>query len=148
MPTLTGPLTADGALVTIFIGVSEARRQKLQRFNFPVPVPSQVRAVLDPGSPFTLAEVKNLQHFGIPSYRKQPLVSSASGLTAYLLPVYLLSVTLLDAAGHTLMYWPQVDVLGTTYDPTDAMQGVFGRDLLAACVFHYDGKASSFSLTV
>jgi hypothetical protein len=46
------------------------------------------------------------------------------------------------------MYWPLVDVLGTTYPATSAIHGVVGRDLLADCVFVYDGKGGSFSLTV
>ncbi len=148
MPILAGPITAQGALVTISIGVSEPRRQKLKRFNFPVPLPSSVRALLDPGSHNTLADTLALRHLGVtPSYQ-QSLLSSASGLVVHSLPVYHLSVSLLDAAGQPLMYWPVVAVLGTNYDPTSVAHGVFGRDLLADCAFHYDGKTGSFSLTV
>jgi hypothetical protein len=148
MPTLTGPITADGALVTVAIGVSEPRRQKLQRFNFPIPAPAQVPSILDPGSPFTLADIDSIQHLGVASYVSQSLRSSASGLAIYMLPVYRLSVTLLDASGQPLKYWPEVDVLGATYAPNAVVHGVFGRDLLADCIFLYDGKAGSFSLTV
>lgn len=148
MPTLTGPITADGALVTIAVGVSEARRHRLQRFNFPVPLPSQVRVLLDPGSAFTLTNSQAFNNLGVGSYFNQPVSSSASGLAVHTLRVYGLSVTLLDAAGQPLRYWPQVDVLGTTCDPASVVQGIFGRDLLAACLFLYDGKGGSFSLTV
>ena len=65
----------------------------------------------------------------------------------HLLPAYYLSVTLLDAADQPMRYWPDVNVLATTYDPASVVHGVFGRDLLADCVFHYDGKNGGFSLT-
>jgi hypothetical protein len=148
MPTLTGPITPDGALVTLAIGVSESRRHKLQRFNFPVPLPVIARAMIDPGSLFSFGDGQVLPSVGGMPLGQQSLLSSASGLAVHLLPVYLLSVTLLDAVGQPMMYWPHVNVLGTTYDPATVVQGIFGRDLLADCVFHYDGKAGSFSLTV
>jgi hypothetical protein len=149
MATISGPITADGALVTIAVGVSEARRRLLQRHNLPVPLPSQVRVVLDPASSFTLADERGaIGSLGVTSYRQQLLLSSASGVTFNSLPVYDLSVALLDDTGNHLVYWPQVDVLGTSYPPNAAVRGVFGRDLLADCVFHFDGKKKTFSLTV
>jgi hypothetical protein len=96
MPTLTGPITPDGALVTLAIGVSEVRRQLLQRFHFPVAAVSPVRALLDPGSHYTLADIQALQHLGVTPYEQRPLLSSASGLAINILPVYLLSASLLD----------------------------------------------------
>jgi hypothetical protein len=148
MPTLNGPITPDGALVTLAIGVSEKRRQILQRLNFPVPMPSKVRALLDPGSEVSFADAMALQHLGITPHTHLPLLSSASGTTVNVLPVRYLSVTLLDAADQPMMYWPIASVYATTYDPAAVVHGVFGRDLLADCVFLYDGKSGVFSLTV
>jgi hypothetical protein len=149
MPTLSGPITADGAVITISLGVSEARRRTMQRVNLPVPLRSVLRVVVDPGSAMTLAdEVRGIGPLRVRPRRQQGVVSSASGLTVNLHSMYELSVELLDDGGHPLMYWPRVGVLGTTYDPAAVVQGVFGRDLLADCVFHYDGKGGRFSLTV
>ena len=39
MPTLTGPITADGALVNVLIGASEARRQTLRLVGFALAIP-------------------------------------------------------------------------------------------------------------
>src|SRR5262249_37576611 len=106
MPTISGPITADGALVTIAVGVSETLRRMLQRHNLPVPLPSQVRVVLDPASAFTLAdEVRSIRTLGVTSIQSQPVLSSASGMKFNSLPVYDLSVALLDDTGHPLFYW-------------------------------------------
>src|SRR5262245_18928308 len=123
MATITGPITPDGALVTLAIGVSEARRQLLQRMNFPIPQPCQVCAILDPGSQVTVAEERGLQRLQVTSLGQFPLMSSSSGLASNLLNVFLLSVTLLDAGGQAVMYWPQVKVYGTSYHPMDTVRG-------------------------
>ena len=143
MPTLTGPITADGAMVNVLIGVSEARRQTLQRVGFPVPAPSALRAVLDTGSFVTLADVQAVTH-----YTRQQFLTSATGVRPHVRNVYNLSVTLLDDSGATLAYWPSVDVLPGVFLPTDAVHGVIGRDLLATTVLHFDGKGGVFTLTV
>ncbi len=148
MPNLHGPITPHGALVTLAIGVSEARRQLLHRLNFPVPIPSTICTLLDPGSDVTVADGVALRHLGITPHSHLPLLSSASGTVVNRLPVYYFSATLLDAAGQPVMYWPSVNVYATTYDPSAVVHGVFGRDLLADCAFLYDGKNGVFSLTV
>ncbi len=68
MPTLTGLITADGALVNVLIGVSEARRQTLLRVGFPVPAPAAVRAVLDTGSFLSLADATAIAPLGVAAY--------------------------------------------------------------------------------
>jgi hypothetical protein len=148
MPTLTGLITADGALVNVLIGVSEARRQTLLRVGFPVPAPSAVRAVLDTGSFITLADAPAIAVLGVTRFRRQKYFTSATGTTPHIRDVYKLSVTLLDDGGAPLAYWPSVDVLPAVFLPTDAVHGVIGRDLLATAVLHFDGKGGAFTLTV
>ena len=148
MPTLTGPITADGALVNVLVGVSEARRQALLRVGFPVPAPCAVRAVLDTGSFISLADAQAITPLGVQPYRQRQFLTSTTGATPHVRDVYDLSVTLLDDAGGQLAYWPSVDVLPAAFLPTDAVHGVIGRDLLATAILHFDGKGGTFAMTV
>jgi hypothetical protein len=148
MPTLTGPIAADGAVASVLIGVSEARRRVLQRVGFPVPAPSAVRAVLDTGSFITLADLRAIAPLGVARYGRLRFFTSTTGAMPHVRDVYNLSVTLLDDSGATLAYWPSVDVLPAGFAPTDAVHGVIGRDLLATAVLHFDGKGGAFTLTV
>jgi hypothetical protein len=148
MPTLTGPITADGAVVSILIGVSEARRRALLRVGFPVPAPSVLRAVLDTGSFITLADEPAIMALGVTFHNQQQFFTSATGVTPHVRDVYKLSITLLDDGGAPLAYWPSVDVLPAVFLPTDAVHGVIGRDLLGTAVLHFDGRAGAFTLMV
>ncbi len=148
MPTLTGPITADGAVVNVLVGVSEARRQTLRRVGFPVPPPSALRAVLDTGSFVTLADIRAILPLGVAPFMRQRFLTSATGTRPHVRNVYKLSVTLLDDSNATLAYWPSVDVMPAVFLPTDTVHGVIGRDLLATGVLHFDGKGGAFSLTV
>jgi hypothetical protein len=148
MPTLTGPITADGALVNVHFGVSGARRYVLVRRSFPVPVPSAVRAVLDTGSFITLADARAITLLGVTPYDRRKFLTSATGATPHVRDVYDLSVTLLDDGANQSAYWPSVDVLPAVFPPSDAVHGVIGRDLLAKAALLFDGIAGIFTLTV
>jgi hypothetical protein len=148
MPTLTGPIVADGSLVNILVGVSEARRQALRRVGFPLPTPSPIRVLLDTGSFITVAASQAIAPLGVTHYDQRQFFTSSAGLTPYTRDVYDLSVTLLDDNGATLYYWPSVDVIPGVFPPTDQVQGVIGRDLLDDCVFTYDGKRRTFTLDI
>jgi hypothetical protein len=148
MASLQGIIQAAGPIVTIAFGVSEPRRHALQQYGYPVPSPVHVSAPVDTGSHFTLAGHGVVQSFGVGPVSSQPVFSSASGLAPNPHPVFELSVALLDDFGHRVEYWPIVRVLGTTYDPGEIVQGIFGRDLLARCKLIYDGRGDCFSLDV
>ncbi len=147
MPTLNGTVTLAGALVAIRVGVSEARRNALQRCGFPVPPPAQVQAVVDTGSFITLVDVAAVTPLGVLPYRQRKFFTAASGTTPQTKPVYDLSVTILDGAGGTLAYWPSIDVLEAVFLAGDVVHGVVGRDLLVACELYYNGRGGTFSLT-
>lgn len=148
MPTFTGPIVADGSLVNILVGVSEARRQVLRSVGFLVPTPSPVRVLLDTGSIITITKAQAITPLGVTRYDQRQFFNSAVGLTPIVRDVFDLSITLLDDKGISLHYWPSVDVIPGVFPPTDQVQGVIGRDLLDECVFTYDGKRRTFSLDV
>jgi hypothetical protein len=148
MPTLTGPIVADGSLVNILVGVSEARRQTLRSVGFPVPSPSPVRVLLDTGSFITIAVEQAIVPLGVTRYDQRPFFNSSVGMTPIARDVFNLSITLLDDKGVQLYYWPSVDVIPGVFPPTDQVQGIIGRDLLDDCVFIYDGKRRNFTLDI
>ncbi len=53
MSLITGPITSDGAVVIVSVGVSDNRRKALERVGFPVPhpFPSKHNWIPDHGQP-------------------------------------------------------------------------------------------------
>ena len=88
MPMLTGPITADGALAHVLIGVSEARRQTLLRVGFPVRPRPALRTVLDTGSFATLADVQAVMPLGVAHYDRRKFLTSATGTRPHVRNVY------------------------------------------------------------
>src|SRR5689334_19033613 len=66
MPTLIGPLTPEGALVDVHIGLSASSVQALRTALRPVPPPSSARALLDTGAEITCVDPSVIQTLALP----------------------------------------------------------------------------------
>ncbi len=66
MPTLTGALTQEGALVDIGVGLSDSSLQALRAASRPVPSPVTARALLDTGAEITCIDLSLVQALGLP----------------------------------------------------------------------------------
>jgi hypothetical protein len=145
--TLTKAIDAAGALVTVQVGVIVARSQLLQRHGFPVPAPVDVEAQLDTGSFITLIDRDIARSLGITPFRKRAFYTASTGIVPHLADEFDVSIALLSG-GNLLRLWPFVSVLETVFAGNDVQRVILGRDLLADTVFHYDGPANRFDLTV
>lgn len=146
MPLITSPLQADGALVDIEVGWSNARAKKLRRALRPVPPPMFVSALIDTGAEITCVNSSVIHQLGLP-FGGSALanVPAQSGLTVSWMHDVSLSVlhpsgdpakhlkmanlTVLEIALHTLGYLVLV-----------------GRDILSICRLLYDGQRNRFLL--
>lgn len=147
MPSLSDALIAEGALVSILVGVSASTVQILRSALRPIPPPVVIRALLDTGAEMT----------GIDATLVQSLDPTSAGwqfanLPAHggLLPVMLrdISLTILHPSGNpadnlVLRDWT---VLELPLAPLH-YEAVIGRDVLARCDFLFSGRSNSFQLT-
>jgi hypothetical protein len=66
VPLLSGPVTDDGAVVELLIGVHQDRRETLERNGLPVPALIRVSAQIDPGSALSGVGVDIVRRLDIP----------------------------------------------------------------------------------
>jgi len=147
MPVLIAPLTAEGALVDVRIGWSDAAAKALRTALRPVPPPVDVRALIDSGAESSCVDPAVTQALGLPvGGFVMANVPAHGGLT--FATQHDASLTILHpsgdarlnlALGNLLMVELAIGVLG--------YQALLGRDVLAGCRFLFDGPAGRFELS-
>jgi len=146
MALVTGDITQHGAIVGVFVGVSQSYAAQLRVRNHPVPPPLGVRAEVDTGSFYTIFQTATLRALGLEPVRRVLVAtpSTQPGQPAEA-DQYHVDVDLIS--GMTTTRLPGVLVLAAdSFGEHDPAQGVIGRDILKRCVFTYDGPADRFQL--
>jgi hypothetical protein len=146
MPIVSGPLTAEGAVVTVLVGISRRRRAKLQQLNRPACEPVQVRAQIDPGSGVTAFNPGVFSALAIPSIDTIAVrtPSTPRGQECHC-PLYEVQISFVcNARVYTFRNIYAIAASG--FSEGEAVEAILGRDVLAHCNFWYLGPERNFQL--
>jgi hypothetical protein len=147
MPGLSGSWNRfDGAIVPVRVGISGPDKQTLRAANRPIPQPVETTALLDTGAEVTCVDPAVLARLPLPSVGFTPVnLPAAGGLTGG--GRFAGSLVLPHPSGR------RRDNFEVSYlSLTELLLGVLGyeviigRDVLALCVFRFDGPALTFTL--
>jgi hypothetical protein len=130
--------------VELLVGVHEARRDVLQRNNFPVPPRRRVRAQVDTGTTFSLIDTQILRGLGVLLLDRMAARTSSPSGEPQEFNRYAVSLGL--DAGGVEMHMAEVLILECVFTPEDGIQALLGQDVLKHCLFMYNGPQNSFSL--
>lgn len=139
-----GLTSTDGAVVELLVGVHEARRNALRRNALPVPARVRIRVQIDTGSEFTVIDGPVFRQLGIQPIDSIPLRPMSVSAEAVQFPRFAASLGL--PGEESELHLPSAVVLGCYMTPEDGVQGVRGRDMLAHCLFVYDGRRRVFTI--
>ncbi len=146
MPVISGPITQDGAVISVLVGVSEARRRLLLGGGKPVPAPTPVLAIIDTGSFATGFRPELLHALGIDPFDQIPILTpSTRPDTPHLCDRYDVSLTLV--AGTTQKRLRSIVAIASQDFREHGIQALIGRDVLNHCVFSYFGPHGTFELS-
>ncbi|MBI2803630.1 MAG: hypothetical protein HYX68_01435 [Planctomycetes bacterium] len=146
MPRLTGPVTEDGALVKISIGWSIIAANKLRVAGRPVPMRIEAFALLDTGAEVTCLDSTLIEELELPldglALANAPALQGIAFASQYDA-----SPSILHPSGNALAHLTLTDV-SVLELPLNVLgyQAVIGRDVLAKCVFLYNGGRERFAL--
>ncbi len=147
MSIVTGPITPDGALIDVLVGVSNSRKRLLERGGFPVPNKIPVRAIIDTGS-FATAFLPRV----FKSLDLKPLgpikvrTPSTKRGEPHITDQFDVSVTLVSGMEEVIELRIHAIVSDDFDDWKDAPQAIIGRDVLSRCAFSYYGHAGEWTL--
>ena len=143
MPLLTLPCDADGAVVEVRISISSASLTTLNLPHQLVPPPRHIRMLIDPGAAFTCVESSALQPLGLSASNSVPMLTPSTGPNPIYCNEFVVDLAILHPVQELLITSALVVEcmpLGSSY------LGLLGRDILAHCLFIYDGPSQSFTL--
>ena len=144
MPHLSLPISPGGPILDCFIGVSNARAEALRRANQAVPVPIQVRALVDTGASCTGIDPSILSTLGIVSTgTTQVHTPSTTSGQPHVANQFDVSLILNHPMiSRTFMAVPVIESALLH----QGIQALISRDILAFCLLTYDGQAGIFCL--
>jgi hypothetical protein len=143
VPVLNLTVGPAGPMIDVLIGVTRARASALQMAKFPVPPPVPLRLLIDTGASGTCIEAGLLKPLGLVPKGQVPVQTPSTVLSPMMCDLFEVSVTLV----HPLLPFSIETVSIVECPPIGSgIQGLLGRDLLAHCLFVYNGETGTFSL--
>jgi hypothetical protein len=143
MPTLNFPLDAGAARLEVLVGVSAAREAELRHLQQPIPPVVRALAEIDSGAAITGIDRALLVQLSLQSKTSTSLFTPATGAFLQSFPLFDISLILIHPAVNYHM--DNLPVVGA-HLAAQGIQVLLGRDVLAHCVFIYNGPADSYTL--
>lgn len=143
MPHLTLQMSPGGPILDFLVGVSVPREDALRRHPLKIAQPVQVRGLIDTGASATCVDPDCLARLDITPTGRIPIHTPSTGSTPHTTDQYDVSLILLHPDLHLQL---QVLPVISSSLGLQGIQALIGRDVLAQCLFVFDGTARIFSL--
>lgn len=146
MPHYSNPIGPTGALLQVYIGVSTPRTTALIQANQQVPLPLPANLQIDTGAAFTAIDAQIVNALGLQPIGATLMATPSSGPQGTIMPIYDIMLAAIDGGGQTYMLGTQL-VLSCNFGG-QGIDGLLGRDILAAGSLIYSGPDSLFLLAL
>ncbi len=146
MPIIKGRVRSDGGLVRVAIAWSQARARKLRLALRPVPPPIEAMALLDTGADISCLDAKLIEELELP-YGGPVLANVPAFPDISVGSIYNASLTILHPSGNRKenLGVPNLSFLELPLELL-GYKVIIGRDILARCLFQYNGIRRRFTL--
>jgi predicted aspartyl protease len=146
VPHFTLQVSPQGAVVNAGIGVSEARGAALTAAGQAIPNIVRIRALIDTGASATCVDPSVLQTLNLTPTGNAPVVTPSTGVQPINANQY--DVSLIVPAGQNQLpfYIANLPVLCMALLGPQGFHALIGRDVLAQCLFMYNGSPGWFTL--
>jgi len=147
LPHFTRQISPQGPIVDAFVVVSLGRASALTSANQTIPQPIRVRALIDTGASHTCVDPSVLTALGLTPTGTTTVVTPTTGLSSVTVNQYDVGLVIPSAqASHSSFIRPTVAVSEHELVRRHGFHVLMGRDILADCLFIYDGQSGLFTL--
>jgi hypothetical protein len=145
MPSIIAPLTHDGAIVEVLVGVSHHRAMMLQARQLPIPEPIRLRLLVDTGASCTNIAQGCLDALGSESTGSTQIHTASSGTTPVDCDEYDVSMVFPDSLPAP---WGIASLTVIECLPLDGpIDGLLGRDILNGAILTYNPFANVVTIS-
>lgn len=143
MPCLNIPISANGPVLDVSIGVSRPRAEALQKANEPVPDPIRVRGLIDTGASGTCIDPSIIVALKLPPTGVANISTPSTGQSTHACNQYDASVHLISPdLTFTIHAVPVIE----SELSDQGIEVLIGRDILSQCLLVYNGHTRIFTL--
>jgi hypothetical protein len=143
MPHANYPLSADGMLLPVLIGLNGRATAKQAASGQPLTPPVLATALIDSASDITCIATRIVQHFGLPLLQQTRTHSIAGSVQVNL---YEVSLSVLRPRPGGVLFTSEQLVVMELPQPPDAAEVLIGLDVLRQLLTMLDGPAGTFTL--
>lgn len=145
MPHLTKPFIGKSCLIQVWIGVSQVRKNALIKVNKPVPKPQLATALVDTGASISAVDPSLIAALSLVPTGTTQIHSPTTGSEATTRFMYDVSVFLYDQVSNHILE-QAIPVTESVLKQPQGFDMLLGCDVLADCLFVFDGRAKQFIL--
>lgn len=145
MPSITLPLTPQGAVVRLAIMVSTPRQNSLIAAKQPVPAPVIANEVVDTGASCTCIDPALLTKLGLAPSGVTNIHTPTTAGIAQQCNQYDVDITVILGNGrlHVIRSLPVIGSALSSY----GIDGLLGRDVISQGILIYNGEHNEFTLS-
>lgn len=147
MPTIVVPLSAQGPLISVLVGISVPREEAMRAAGQNIAAPIIGTFLIDTGASCTCCDIEFLKPLGlVPTGRMGIMTPSTAAGARHVCDQYDVSLFLTSGnhpGGHLIQAIPVI----TTHLKTQGIEGLIGRDVLNGCTLIYHGESAFCSLS-
>ena len=147
MPHFTLQIVAQGPILTAVVAVSEQRAGALSSLNIPIPQPIPIRALVDTGASGTCIDPSVLRALALTPTGNTQVTTPTTGNVPVDVDQYDVAIIIPPAGGNQIPFvLGTIPVICTELLQIQGYHALIGRDILAHCIFSYNGSMGLFTL--
>ena len=144
MPHLTFTADTDGLAIPVLVGLRRSRVQVLRAAGQPVPSPVLLRGLIDTGADTTSVSDAAIQPLGLLPVGSM-MVQTAGGMAVVSRFAVSLTIPAPPGGPSQDLVRHNLQILGMAGTPL-GFDVLIGLDMLAECLFLFDGRARTFTI--
>ena len=146
MPHFTRQIDAKGPLLNVQLGISASYHSILAASGVPIPQPRVAQGLVDTGASCTCIDPSVIRALQISPKGTTMMLTPSTGSGGMTVSQYDVSLSIYSTSEESPYQIPNLAVVESELFANQGFHVLIGRDVLARCVFIYNGERGNYTL--